>query len=58
MVVVATVADWERWTSRRFPVSGEYLLPQALQPLRVDVERDEGRYEDPNVWMLHAVSGG
>ena len=58
MVITGTLTDWERWTGLRFPVSGEYLLPQALQPLRVDVERDEGRYEDPNVWMLHAVSGG
>jgi hypothetical protein len=23
----------------------------------MDLERDEGRYEDPNVWMRHTVSG-
>jgi hypothetical protein len=24
--------------------------------VRIDRERDEGRYEDPNVWMKHAAT--
>jgi hypothetical protein len=27
----------------------------ALQPVRMDPDRNEGRYEDPNVWMRHPV---
>jgi len=40
----------------RFPDSGPYVVPGALQPVRIDREADEGRYEDPNVWMRHRVT--
>lgn len=53
MVIVGTVAAWEEWTALRFPESGPYVVPGALQPIVIDRERDEGRYEDPNVWMRH-----
>lgn len=39
-----------------FPESGHYVVPGALQPVAIDCERDEGCYEDPNVWMRHPVS--
>ena len=55
MVVVGTVGEWEKWTDLRFPDSGSYVVPGALQPVVIDRERDEGRYEDPNVWMRHRV---
>jgi hypothetical protein len=53
MVIVGTVGQWEAWTEMRFPDSGAYVVPGALQPVVIDRERDEGRYEDPNVWMRH-----
>lgn len=53
MVIVGTVAQWEAWTDLRFPDSAAYVVPGALQPVSIDRERDEGRYEDPNVWMVH-----
>jgi hypothetical protein len=53
MVIAGTVAEWEEWTDMRFPDSGPYVVPGALQPVIIDRERDEGRYEDPNVWMHH-----
>src|SRR5919201_2010086 len=55
LVIVGTVADWERWTDMRFPDSGSYVVPGALQPVVIDRQADEGRYEDPNVWMRHAI---
>jgi hypothetical protein len=55
MVIAGTVAEWEEWTAMRFPDSGSYVVPGALQPVVIDRERDEGRYEDPNVWMRHAL---
>ena len=55
MVIVGSVASWEEWTGLRMPDSGDYLVPGALQPVRIDREKDEGRYEDPNVWMQHGV---
>ncbi len=56
MVIVGTVAEWEDWTAMRFPDSGDYVVPGALTPVTIDRERDEGRYEDPNVWMEHPSS--
>ena len=56
MVIVGTVAAWEEWTAMRFPDSGSYVVPGALQPVVIDHERDEGRYEDPNVWMRHPLA--
>jgi hypothetical protein len=55
LIILGTVADWERWTDMRFPDSGPYAVPGALQPILIDRQSDEGRYEDPNVWMRHAI---
>ena len=55
MVVTGTVEEWEIWTGLRFPESGPYVVPGALQPVMIDRERDRGRYEDPNLWMRHAT---
>lgn len=55
LVITGTVAEWEEWTDMRFPDSGQYVVPGALQPVTIDRERDEGHYEDPNVWMRHKV---
>jgi hypothetical protein len=55
MRIPGTVADWEKWTGMRFPESGEYIVPGALVPVRVDRERDEAVYVEPNVWMAHSV---
>ena len=55
LVITGRVADWERWTEMRFPDSGSYVVPGALQPVVIDRQSDEGRYEDPNVWMRHAI---
>jgi len=49
------MAEWETWTGMKFPVSGNYVVPNALQPVRIDREADLGEYYDPNVWMKHPV---
>jgi GNAT superfamily N-acetyltransferase len=56
LVIVGRVAEWEEWTEMAFPDTGPYVVPGALQPVLIDRDRDEGRYEDPNVWMLHPLS--
>jgi GNAT superfamily N-acetyltransferase len=55
MVVTGTIQEWETWTGMRFPETGPYVVPEALQPVVIDLERDCGRYEDPNIWMRHAI---
>ena len=37
------------------PASGEYTVEGALQPVVIDHTNDIGRYEDPNLWMLHTM---
>jgi GNAT superfamily N-acetyltransferase len=56
MVIPGTIADWEGWTGLRFPESGSYVVPGAVQPVDVDVEADSGIYVEPNVWMHHSTA--
>jgi hypothetical protein len=54
-IITGTVSEWEEWTGMSFPESSEYVVPGALQPVTINRERDNGRYEDPNVWMRHRI---
>jgi GNAT superfamily N-acetyltransferase len=58
MVITGTISEWEEWTGMRFPESDAYVVPGALQPVVMDLERDLGTYEEPNVWMRHPVAEG
>ncbi len=58
MTVTGPVHKWEEWTGMRMPASGEYIVPGGLCPVRVDLDRDQGIYVEPNVWMQHPVEGG
>lgn len=48
-----TVAEWEKWTGMRFPQSGKYVIPGALSPVEMDVEKGDGIYIEPNLWIVH-----
>ena len=54
--ITATISDWETWTGMRFPESGEYVFPQGLATLHIDMYHDRGEYWEPNVWLVHRVS--
>jgi GNAT superfamily N-acetyltransferase len=51
-----TCAEWTDWTGMEFPQSGPYIVPGALNPIDMDVERDAGTYIEPNVWILHEIA--
>jgi GNAT superfamily N-acetyltransferase len=51
LVARAPVAAWERWYGRSFPTSGPYLIDGAIKPAIVELERDEGRYREPHLWV-------
>jgi hypothetical protein len=36
MVISGTVAEWEGWAGILFPVSGAYVVPDALNLVEVD----------------------
>ena len=54
MTVRASITDWEGWAGMKFPESGEYIVPKALNPVIVSVEQSLGTYVEPNVWVQHA----
>ena len=50
-----TRLEWEAWTGMKFPQNGEYVIPGALVPIQMNIDKDEGVYVEPNVWMVHEV---
>ena len=55
-IVRGTRAEWEQWTALKFPQSGKYMIPGALNSIEMNIEKDEGIYVEPNVWMAHVIS--
>ena len=55
MTIRGSRADWESWTGLKFLQSGAYYIPGALIPMDMDVEKEEGVYTEPNVWMVHGI---
>jgi hypothetical protein len=53
MVVEGTVAEWESWAGMAFPVTGDYVVPDALNLVRIDREQDRGVYVEENLWVRH-----
>lgn len=58
MVIGGTVADWEGWTGMVFPVTGPYLVPDALGWVHIDREGDRGLYVEENLWVQHPALTG
>jgi hypothetical protein len=56
MTIRGTRADWEQWTGLKFPQSGKYYVEGALNPMEMNIEKDEGVYVEPNVWMVHTLA--
>jgi hypothetical protein len=54
MVVHEPLAFWENWSKQRFEQSGQYALDGTLAPVSIDLDRQTGRYEEPNVWVSYA----
>ena len=53
MIITGTVAEWEQWTGMVFPETGRYVVPDALDPVDIDHEKDCGTYAETNLWMRH-----
>jgi len=54
-VIRGTRLEWETWTELKFPQSGQYIVPGALNPIEINVEEARGIYIEPNVWMAHRI---
>jgi GNAT superfamily N-acetyltransferase len=55
MVVREPLGFWENWSNKRFEESGRYTLKGAIAPVAIDVDRQIGTYEEPNVWVAYAA---
>lgn len=55
MTIPGTRLEWEEWTGLKFPQNGTYHIPGALNPIEMDIEKDQGIYIEPNVWMVHEI---
>ena len=55
MTIRGTRAEWEEWMGMKFLQSGKYVIPRALNPIKMNMEKDEGVYVEPNVWMVHEI---
>lgn len=54
MVVDEPLPFWETWAKQTFDEPGSYILDGALAPIEIDLERQAGRYEEPNVWVAYS----
>jgi GNAT superfamily N-acetyltransferase len=55
MTIRGPCSEWEEWMGMKFLQSGKYVIPGALNPIEIDVNKDEGIYIEPNVWMVHEI---
>jgi GNAT superfamily N-acetyltransferase len=55
MVVHEPLPFWENWSRQQFQASGDYALEGAIAPIKIDVDRGVGTYEEPNVWVAYAA---
>lgn len=53
MHIKGHIQAWQEWTGMTFQSSGQYIIPGALTNIDIDIEKDQGVYVEPNVWMLH-----
>ena len=57
MTIRGSLAEWEAWTGMKFPESGPYVVPGALNPVHANLDVDEIVYIEPNVWTIHTLTG-
>ncbi len=56
LIVKGSISDWELWTGMKFIESGQYVVEGALQPVKIDVENNQGTYTEPNLWVCHKIN--
>jgi GNAT superfamily N-acetyltransferase len=57
MSIPASVGEWERWSGLPMPLSGDYVVPGGLVPVRVDLDLGRASYVEPGVWVHHRLRG-
>lgn len=52
-VFTGTVEQWQGWSNLALPGDGAYVVPDALSPLHVDHEHNQGTCTEPTIWVRH-----
>ncbi|WP_058498978.1 N-acetyltransferase [Legionella gratiana] len=53
--ITATIEQWEQWTGVKFPNDGDYVIKEALTPVKMDYMNNLGTYIEPNVWVYYPI---
>lgn len=53
MVITGTVTEWESWADMAFPETSNYVVPDALNLVSIDLDADHGEYVEENLWIRH-----
>lgn len=48
-----TCAQWEEWAGLPLPATGTYVVRDALAPVHLDRQADQGTLDEPGVWVRH-----
>lgn len=54
MIIRGKINEWEKWTNTVICGSGKYIFKDALNPVEIDIEKNEGIYTDPCVWVHYS----
>ena len=53
MKIQGKIDEWENWTGLSFQSSGLYTIGKALCPIEIDIEKNIGKYVEPNIWIIY-----
>ena len=53
MIMKGDIKFWEAMFNRKIITSGQYELTGALSLITINIERDSGRYVEPNIWIKY-----
>lgn len=53
MIATRPLEFWKELSGQDYLSSGKYLIDGALNPIEIDIDRQEGVYREPGVWIVH-----
>ncbi|QLZ70576.1 hypothetical protein FOLKNPGA_03390 [Legionella sp. PC1000] len=54
--ITSSIEQWERWTKVPFPGDGNYVINDALSPVKIEFDNNTGTYIEPNVWVSYPIN--
>jgi GNAT superfamily N-acetyltransferase len=55
-IITDTISGWEDKTNMRFPETGDYIVPGAFAPVKIDYTTNQGSYTEANVWLSYSIN--